>query len=1445
MCMMNEIMSQVVTTLKIGSEGAIIERERIGCGLSGAEVYRVRLGSSSTHKGFFILKIDLDDKEFKAVEVGVPFKMARCLERACIDDKYYVFLYELAGGSCYDFNSFRAIISVSERDKITKQLLSNHLKYTQNIEQIIRADSSPNTVMHRLLGNKIDKNSCLFRYFVKHFGATPEKTMKISICNAILPNPYAYAFAEEPWEGVKFEDCVCPMHGDMHGENIFISKKGDDACLIDIALARNDGYAFFDTAYFELSELLGFLAHDPISSWIRDMEMLSKCEWENLDCRGKSFAWQVAEAEKLWIEETYNKEFSHKDCLSKARLLARVMVGLNYAGKGNVCDDMRMKAFIYAASFLQQLIERCGLDKRQVCTPVEWKEGVSDELERENIKKLSEFAGGFKNYFRYFLVSGQNQAYTDVVCTLLSRIPWSGVISFQIDPDINSLHDAVGHSRLLKDILLHEQGNLEYIKNSSVWWLYALGYKALPQDVVDSFSQWSRKYSIFMHSVMEAIGAAVGPSEAVVIIDIDSFEGKEKFYERILEHFNNQKLSKIALLGEYRANLDVNVEDYPDIEIQKFDISMANLAKFCREVLGDVVTPKVIVPNMNEPCGVVLEEEDRKFIEEDLTLVCDALLFNENIDSLHKDDFFYGEPICWTAINEKRYVPRKQIECYGEEVQSLLADRKQVVFNITYEPGAGATVICKAICWHLRNSYPTVVVKKLTDNTREALQRLASVSGKSLLLLVDNDFSTGLVDRLFSIMRTCRIKGVILYPNRTYSERVEADDSSCVKIISRPDDVGNRLTIRSLSRDEAQNFEKWFAFKLSDKYSDTEEINRRKRNLKGLTFDTTMKKFCKPFFYGMYAFEKDFISIESYINNIIKRLGDDVSLSNAVKYIALVTYYITTTGIKYTFAKYILGMQNDKKMNEGSILKLFSEKFGALILLNNSEYRICHPLIAKEILDKFHNNSNHALKKTCEDFTSEFCEFEGRDIPSNALNELAMDMFIKREQEKEYAKFSQVILDIKDPMLQEGFFKHLTRVFPGNAHFFQHYGRLIVNNRAYDIESARPQFDEAIRLEKNNPHHYHARGTMFFKKIKHILSGRLSSADIYAKCKVLTDCALEDFRQAIEIVRSNCSSGISVDMFLYPYSSILDVTTFVAQNMKYAEGEANFKNVFLAGGAPAAKWCRELIATANQHDADIVNIYSELSGSAYYGAISSRLHQLNYTSAELMAKIRLFPTDTTLKYAYVNVADCSTQGRSSGVAKDVIVCCEKILEKDYKHEGILWKWFVAQLNSGILVWEDAFGLLQSLHDLDKNQTANFLLYVLYFCKFIETNHRTYAVESSKCMSVCRTLAKNNSKSTSSKLFYAANNSLQLVEDHNDMFIFNGTINREIKSTQSGYVALDIHPGFEAFFVPAHTDLKKEQSFNCKVKFSLGFSYDGLRAFDVIKSSHKEPTTLLR
>ncbi|MTJ91455.1 MAG: hypothetical protein F8N36_01100 [Desulfovibrio sp.] len=1436
MSMLEQIKEKIVVEFKIGSNDSLEMLEQVSRGLSGAEVYKVHLKGDSNHKGYFYLKIDSNPNEYNNLKNEFPFTNAECIEKKVVGE-YYVLLFELAGGSYNDFVCFYKLEENSKKNKAVRNIIQELLNKIFNKSSINGKQESPSVLFKRILKNKLNEERNLAEYLKTHFGKNPLGHACLSVCGIKLPNAYAYAVDNALWNLTQFESIICPMHGDMHGDNVFVSKYDSTCTLIDFATSRVDGYVFFDIAYFELSALLTNLEKESLFDWINDIILLSECQWDEQDFKGQSLVKAIEEEERNWVDSICRSSFSYKDCLNNARLVARVMAGLNYAGKRDVSDDMRIKSFIYASVFMKVLLDKTNHTEWKNIEPAMWHKGMTDEQMRDEAQRLAEYSSYFCNDMRYVFVCGADSTYGESVSEALARIQWSGVISFHTNDENNSLREELGKKGLLRSIILGQDENKEYIKNSKMWWIYASGTEILPETIVKCFPEWRTKYSRFLDNILEIAVTALSPDEILVIIDRNSFRKETKYLERLLEWFSQQKMGRVALLDKHNyAEKEFVKEDYPDIDVQKFALGSEELAEYCLEHFSKPVSKKKIIPHAENRLGVPLDDEDDIFISEHMTLVCDALLLEENIEESKKDSFFCGQPISWAAISEKLYVPRKAVEEYRKDIVDLADKSTQAIFRIGHAPGSGATVTCRAICWELRAHFPTLIVTKITSGTDECLRRLSSKSGKPLIILADFDFSQNDVNLLLSRLKSLRLRGIIMHPYRTYEEEKEAT-LSFARVVSTPD-CGSRKVLGPLAGEESMTFKSWYIQKMDEKGYSPSEVQKRRQNLDDLTTKASMTRFRLPFFYGMYTFEKDFTSVNSYIDRIFERIDDDEKLKKALHYIALITYYLTEHGLHYAYLTKILN-NGHTYSTPMALQRYFTERFGALIFQNNLNYRVCHPLIAKNILSKQFLGQPSALKQLCEDFIGDLRGFEGRNETSDALEALFVSMFIKREVENETQKFSQIIMDIENVNLQECVFKKLTQLMPKNAQFFQHYGRLISDSRAHDLELAKTLIDKAIELEPNNSSHYHVRGTIYFRNIKYrIAKGYITCSDLYDECSQLTKLALNDFEMAIDIIERHPSSETNTYLLSYPYSSIMEMTTYIATKMQNISRKDDFKKVFLINRTPESQWCNELIRIANKYDIETESRYEDIRGSQYYANGKTKLLQLNFSQSELLEIITTHPNDNTYKYAYLASVNMASKEDLSRLGHDqllnIIDYCTDILLTDSFAEGILWKCFTAHLHLGTFDWGTIVGLTESLSEMERNLTANYILYVLYFCRSLSSNAPSDVENAIKYRNICKSLSKNNSKNTTSKLFYTGNALFPISMSKDKGMRVDGKVSEEIASLQSAYLTLDAIPQFNAFFVPARTELRVGQSFGEKITCIVGFSYDGLRALDVEK-----------
>ena len=113
---------------------------------------------------------------------------------------------------------------------------------------------------------------------------------------------------------------------------------------------------------FELSLMLYNMEKESLADWLYCVEQITKQNWNEVDFKDCRVMRAIAEEEERWIEKKVTDKFNYFDQLHYARLVARVLAGLNYAGKRNVSDDVRLKAYMFACCYLKCLLQNEGIN---------------------------------------------------------------------------------------------------------------------------------------------------------------------------------------------------------------------------------------------------------------------------------------------------------------------------------------------------------------------------------------------------------------------------------------------------------------------------------------------------------------------------------------------------------------------------------------------------------------------------------------------------------------------------------------------------------------------------------------------------------------------------------------------------------------------------------------------------------------------------------------------------------------------------------------------------------------------------------------------------------------------------------------------------------------------------------------------------------------------------
>ncbi len=302
--LLDRLLDSIAMEFHVGDKGNIDIKSKIGEGFSGAEVYLVELKGTSIIRGYYFLKIDSEADEYENNLNGFCFsKVAKCIEKRIIDG-YYVMLLQVAGMSRLEYQSFYSIYKASVKIEAVRKITSEILEESINRRNIANRELASTEFFKGQLKNKLDPEGILAGFLRKHLcGTTAKDIHAIQINGDVFPNAFAYAVNDALWSGRGILDMACSIHGDFHGNNVFVSNNTCDYAIIDMASYRDDGYIFFDAAYFEYSLMYHDMGKESLASWLYCISQVAEQAWEDVDFKDSRVIREISREEEKWIEK--------------------------------------------------------------------------------------------------------------------------------------------------------------------------------------------------------------------------------------------------------------------------------------------------------------------------------------------------------------------------------------------------------------------------------------------------------------------------------------------------------------------------------------------------------------------------------------------------------------------------------------------------------------------------------------------------------------------------------------------------------------------------------------------------------------------------------------------------------------------------------------------------------------------------------------------------------------------------------------------------------------------------------------------------------------------------------------------------------------------------------------------------------------------------------------
>ncbi|WP_406005327.1 hypothetical protein OG440_03470 [Streptomyces sp. NBC_00637] len=1239
----------------------------------------------------------------------------------------------------------------------------------------------------------------------------------------LLPNPLALL---DPRFGLAEHGLACfrgPTHGDLHLRNVMVRgsrlTRDLDYWIIDVNWDAPTPL-LYDHAYLELSALLFGLSH---SSSGRVLPLLARLDDEavavrvDLDLNDSGLITLLRRIRTETRDVLAAREQKRVDVWQRQMLMARIAVGLNYAAKP--VDDMFLRrAALASAGWAARLLLRerhpevwvniakeSRIDKVGLATST----SATRVTAQEALRRWTPFRqthGGMDLFLVADSVAGKPEL------AALAHCGWAAVFDLDPDSDDNGLSSVVVPSlEERRHVSVFGENHRLVPPGNATNWLMANGWTTHDEQTAQDGDQWRRRgYLQRVRQLVDDTHEGTPHQSAAVLVLRSGRRDQE--IDRILDYID-ERYDGVAESLDLAQAPAVN-----GIDIDAF------LTVVAESLPPDGSTSSPSLPGRDGQRWT-LKWSDLQRLSVDLEVLHSEIL-SEGASAVQQgtDEFWRGRPPTWQELEVPIDVERDAHRALANDITERLNDHQLATVRLDHSPGAGGTTLARRIAWDLHRTYPTVLLRAYSETTADRIDEIYQETGYPALVIAESailpDYDR---DELIHYLAQRNTRAVLLWVNRTNVRRSGK----------------HHQLLDPLEGSERVRFLK--------KFRERADTDRARRLLDGLAegaADVVADQKLSPFFFGLCVYEEQFEGIASYVSNHFSRLTREQK--ELARHLALLTRYGQELGLPIVMVEAWMRRERPvySPLNDAELSELLGPDLRHLVVAERGALRLLHPLIAHHVLNGELDGERYGLGKISVDFIKKTTDLLGPENSTTArlLNEL----FIRRTNMAGDGQRAYDFSELIESMTTEagaGVFEVLTAQCPNNAHFWNHRGRFAIYKDKTDFSRAESYVLTAVEKSKGrDATHLHTLGMVRRFWIENTLNQLLRDGDQHTPQELLTsveplfDRAMEAFTDAAKYKNTE-----------FTWSTPIQLIATVVERLWKASAHDSLAE-FMESDDPSAVWVTEQIGRAEELLDNLRNINAE---GRYYQKLDNRL-SLMYGDVERLVEqwqeLRRRGTET----GEVDLAIARTLYAKAGrdwsqvpeeQARTIAAMTERTVDSGRATDADLRLWFQSYRRLPEYSETHALERLAWFASERNSLDANYYLYMLHFLIWYrgdaqdEERIRYYLEESTR-------LSRQHRRQWSFEWFGIEARSHRLVHFSEMGRQRTGTsgfwsrpqelarvegIITEIKSPQSG--RLRVRGGkLPAFFTPRNR-FRQTRDVEAPVEFYLGFSYEGLRAWE--------------
>lgn len=1064
--------------------------------------------------------------------------------------------------------------------------------------------------------------------------------------------------------------------------------------------------------------------------------------------------------------------------------------------------------------------------------------------------EFQENCDNFLDVNSYILITGSMTGMNKELVKNIFKIQWDMIFDFDISSEENGLanlyKELTGVNPVIRD--LSRTNVIKPINSiSTPYWVMAGGYVDDENSISDD-KNWRIKYGRNLPDFLDKFHSIYTKPAKIIIC----YYNHEKIIKKIVEDFNvaynnGEDIDFIALSNDI---------DFEIIDEENFNVYSVSLECMLKKLNNEfssksekMLDNRILIPTKDDVIEIDYDFFNR--LQDSFEVVYKGIE-NSEVGDLIKDNaenFYKG--ICelsWIGAKKHFDINRNKLIKVKEKIKTNFNDRGRIIKALKYSPGVGGTTFMRRLAWEMHDEFPVLILKNyISSHTSKNVEKLFNKCKIPILILADsNDIFAIDAFKLYTELKALSLPFEIYYIERTNTVNNKSDVINSYErlLVLKDEEIKDMQSTLKLYITEQQCLEK-----IDD--------------IQNVTSDLT------PFIMSMYAFDKEFKGIKSYISNFLKVANDE--FKKILSYIALADY--ANQKIDIQFFEELFENEDIEKFIFGD-----NSAFNDLVVVINSlsgkkYFKIKYHLFAKEILIQLSSGEKGEKIEFSSllNYIISFIE-DSRKNPyyyNHDTIELLRVLFITRVEDEDSMKpaFSPLIEQLKQECklkrlsdsqandIIAKIFKKLVEIYPEEPHFLAHLARYYF----YIDENYEKGFeiiDEAISISNSLSDNDRKDSLLYHMKAMGY-SSRITNKYLKDAKKYHKNDQIDDMNKCIELIKNDARQALElfsevrlIGHNIAGYVSDINMCIHISEFGKYVSSCSDFKEFCKDS---KNNWYIKLIDNAYtlfeeckkiSHESENIKILE--IGQNLQQLVGKLDDSIEYLERYLQKSIgNQAPIIRRMLARAYQSKNIDSKSINQSEINRIVQLMEENIYEEPKKSGNIRIWFNAirkqKSDNPEIILDDAIIKLNSWVMLTGEIDAYYYRFILKFIKAVEGSVAAQR-ELYKLLRELKSQAEHLPNKTtiyewfgnegegieriiSSKNFH--NNSDEELK--NKLYILNGRISDNYVNDNHAYINVF---GIDVFFNPSATGGEVDKSkTKQKVKFGLGFSYDGPRVFN--------------